>query len=258
MQVSDDIYLGGILVGGLTLRSNTVDAIGDTVSPVYAQGVGPAGRIFFHNLVPLTKQTNNVALSQHTTLGTTLALTAGTGVTQVNAPDGSGNLVMQFDVPRSVSLTSAGGNNFSGVNFTITGYDFIGRLQTQKMVGPNGTTVNTLKAFMSVLSIVPDTTDGTHNLSAGTSDIFGLPWRVNDATLIVCVKWANTLAQDAGTFAAADATTPATNATGDPRGTYLPSSGSNGTNRLVIGAHLDGTQCGPQARLANLLGVTPV
>ena len=51
-------------------------------------------------------------------------------------------------------------------------------------------------------------------------------------TRLMCsqsTKWNNTLAQDAGTFVAADATSPATSATGDPRGTYLPSSASDGT-----------------------------
>ena len=72
-------------------------------------------------------------------------------------------------------------------------------------------------------------------------------------------KWAGVLAQNAGTFTAADTTSPATNATGDPRGTYAQSgAASNGTNRLVVCMHVDGTQCGSNATLVNAIGVTPV
>lgn len=252
MHVADDLWLGNFSLG-----SGLLPGFAANEDPTLNQGVGPMGRVAFRNIVPLTAQTANVAALQHTTISTGLTLAAGTGATLASAPDGSGQPVIKFDVPRAVSLTSAGGNNFSGVNFTITGYDFYGRKTTQTRVGPNGTTVNTLKAFMSVLSVVPDTTDGTHNVSVGSSDIFGLSFACADAGYLIA-KWANALALDAGTFVAADTTSPATAATGDPRGTYLPSSVSNGTNRLVLWQHLIAPQCGPNATVTDAIGVTPV
>jgi hypothetical protein len=78
---------------------------------------------------------------------------------------------------------------------------------------------------------------------------------VADKGLRRAVKWDNTLAQDAGTFVAADATSPATASTGDVRGTYVPSGSSNGSKRLVVWMHLTAIQCGPNATRAGAAGV---
>jgi hypothetical protein len=249
MQVADDIYLGAFFPANGLLPATTASA-----DPTVNQGVGPAGRIVFHNIVPLTLQINNVALSQHMVAATGLVLTAGTGNTLGTAPDGSQRAVVVLDVNRAPSLSST--SDLHLINFTVTGFDFYGHIQTATRAGPNNNTVNFTKAFASVLSIIPDTTDGTHNVSAGTSDVFGMTFTTTDAGYIM-PKWANALAQDAGTFVAADATSPATNLTGDPRGTYTPSSASNGTNRLVIWQHLTANQCGPNATVVGALGVTP-
>lgn len=250
-NISDDIYMGSFYGanGVLPIMSSSAD-------PTVNNGVGPMGRVVFRNIVPLTANTTNIAASQHTTLGVGLTLAAGTGTTLGSAPDGSGRAVILFDVPRCPSLTSAGGNNFSAVNFTATGFDFYGRPLTAKRTGPNGSTVNFTKAFQSLLSIVPDTTDGVHNVSAGSSDIFGLSFAAVDAGYVLA-KWANALDLDAGTFVVADTTSPATSLTGDTRGTYLPSSASDGVKRLVIWQHLWAAQCGPNATVTDALGVTP-
>jgi hypothetical protein len=247
MHTSDDLYLGGFLPSGLTIFK--------TVAGERQQGVGPMGRVAFHNIVPLTLQTANIAALQAPTAQTALTLAAGTGATVGTAPDGSGATVYQFDCCRSVSLTS--GSNLSAINFLVTGYDFYGMKQTQLMTGPNGNTVNSLKAFTSVLSVVPQGTSA-NTVSVGSSDVFGLPFVCPDAGYIVSAKWANVLAQNAGTLVNADTTSPATNLTGDVRGTYAQAgAASNGSRRLVICQHLDGTQCGPNATQTAALGVTP-
>lgn len=245
MQVSDDLFLGPALIP--VPRSNA--------DPTFQPWVGPLGRTYYVNMVPLTKQAANVAALQHTVAGTGLTLAAGTGATSGLAPDGSGRTIIILDVPRCVSLTSTA--NLSAINFTISGFDVYNRPMTQTRVGPNNNTVNTLKAFKSIVSAVPGTTDGTNNVSIGMADIFGLPWVCSDAGYIT-PKWANTLAQDAGTFVVADATSPATAATGDTRGTYVPSSASDGSKRLVIWHHLTASQCGPNATTVGAIGVTPV
>ena len=65
------------------------------------------------------------------------------------------------------------------------------------------------------------------------------------------------MANDAGTFAAADTTSPATATTNDVRGTYAPSSAADGSRRLVLALGLTGLQAGPNATQTGAVGVTP-
>ena len=92
--------------------------------------------------------------------------------------------------------------------------------------------------------------------TAGFNDILGLPVRVTNAGYIVSVKWDGVLADDAGTFAAADVTSPATTTTNDVRGTYLPSSAADGSKRLVMCIALPALAVGPNATRVGALGVT--
>lgn len=218
-------------------------------------GVGPLGRVFVYDIVPLTLQAANVAALQGSTAATAFTLTAGTGATLGVAPDGSGRAVIVLDVPRVVSLTSA--SNLSALNYTIRGFDVYGQPLTQTRAGANANTVNTLKAFKSVLSVTPDATNAA-TLSVGMGDSFGLPFAVPDVGYIQAVKWAQVLATDAGTFVAAVTTDPNTAAIGDVRGTYLPTSASNGVRRLVMSIALSETQVGEASTLRAAIGVLPV
>lgn len=250
-NVPDDLFLGNpnMDASGFQFLPSSSD------NPTAQQGVGPMGRIFYYNIVPLTLQTANAAVLAALTISVPMTLAAGTGATAGLAPDGSGRTVIIFDVPRAVSLTST--SNLSGLNVTVVGFDYRGNLNTSTRAGPNNNTVNTLKAFKSVLSVTPSATNaGT--MSVGSSDIFGLPVVVADAGYITQAKWDNTLAANAGTLVVADATSPATAATGDVRGTYAQSgNASNGSRRLVLGIHLDSTQCGSSMQPAKVIGVTP-
>jgi hypothetical protein len=78
---------------------------------------------------------------------------------------------------------------------------------------------------------------------------------VFNVAYIASVKSNNTLAQDAGTFVAADTAT-ATTTTGDVRGTYVPATASDGTVRTVMGILLPGIAVGPNATRVGALGVT--
>lgn len=246
---ADDLFLGGVTPSG--------SAHGTTASgnPTIQMGAGPMGRITYVNMVPLTKGTANVAALQHMTSGTALTLAAGTGVTATTAPDGSGRTVYAFDVARAVAITSDA--SISGVTFTIVGFDTYGVQMSQARAGGgSATTVNTTKAFKSILSVTPNATDGTNNVSIGSSDIFGLPFALTSIGCVTSVKWDEVLAADAGTVVAAVTTDPATTTTGDVRGTYTPSSAANGTRRLVMAMHLTAAQCGFNATYAALWGVT--
>lgn len=247
MHVQDDLYTGPVGPEGFCL----VPTSGE--NPTAQYGVGPLGRTVVRNIKPLTLQTANVAALQASTSGVPFVLAAGTGITIGTAPDGSGSAVYQFDVARAVSLTSA--SNLSAINYLVTGYDEYKTKMSQLMTGPNNTTVNSLKAFQSILSVVPQGTS-TSTCSVGTSDVFGLNFRMIDAGYIISVKWANVLTQNAGTFVAADQTSPATNATGDVRGTFAQSgAASNGSRILLVCMHVDATQCGPTALVTNAIGV---
>jgi VCBS repeat-containing protein len=243
MRVSDDIFLGAAF--GPSLPDSNP-------APMEA-GVGPMGRVYIFDVVPLTLQTAGVAALQTLGAAGNMTLAAGTGVT--TSVDATGTTRYVLDTPRCVTLTSAG--NISAVTFTITGYDLYGQPMTQTLAGPNANTVATTKAFKSVIRIAASAAVAT-NTSAGFNDKLGIPVRVTDVGYITSVKWAGTLAADAGTFVAADTTDPATASTTDVRGCYTPSSASNGTRRLVMSIALPSLAVGPQSTRAGAFGVTQV
>jgi len=247
MQVSDDLYLGNMS------RSRLLPAFQSAQDPTINQGIGPMGRIAFYNIVPATKGAATLVALHALSAGTPLPLHAGAGITAALAPDGSGKTVYQLDVPRALSFTST--VDLSAINVTVSGFDYYGQAVTQTLALGNNTTVNTLKAFASVLSVVPDTTNaGT--ITGGTADIFGLPFAITDAGYIM-PKWKSVLAQDGGTFVAAVTTDPNTAALGDVRGTYAPSDSADGSKRLVVWMHLTASQVGPNATVNSAIGVVP-
>lgn len=250
MQFDDGLQMGTAYAGG-PIHSGLQATNDVSGSSPQTRGVGPLGRVYIYDQVPATVAVANLAAAQTLAAAGNMVLAAAAGVTQVVLSNGQ--VAYQFDIPRAVSLTSAG--NESAVNFTVSGYDVYGQAMTATIAGPNANTVNTLKAFYQVTSIAASAAVATA-VSAGSSDVFGLPLIAPDAGYIASVKWAGALAQDAGTFVAADATTPATSATGDVRGTYKPSSASNGAHRLVVAVLCGGSVAGPQATRAGAFGVT--
>jgi len=214
-------------------------------------GVGPLARVYIYDIIPVTLGAALLAVLQAQTAAVALTLAAGAGVT-TEIVNGETRYVL--DVPRTVSLTSGG--VLSAGTFTIVGYDVYGQRMTQTLAGPATNTVNTLKAFKSIVSVTPNTTSAT-TVSIGIGDTFGLPFAISDVGYVQAVKWAQTLAPDAGTFVAAVATDPNTAALGDVRGTYLPSSASNGTRRLVMSLALKDVQVSAGATLRGAIGVVP-
>lgn len=244
MQVSDDLYLG---------TAETLIAGPDSVGNPGGRGVGPMGRTYIYDIVPLTLQAAGLASSQNPGSGGSFTLTAGTGVT--TGFDALGNPIFILDVPRAVSITAAGANT---AQYTVTGYDWLGQRQTQDLAAPSTSTVTTLKAFKSILSVTNrNATAGTNGLTVGYRDVFGLPFRVTDAGYLGRVGWDNTVADNAATFVAAVTTDPNTAALGDVRGTIAPSSAANGTRRLVVEILLPAIAVGPNATRVGAVGVTP-
>lgn len=216
-------------------------------------GIGPLGRIYMWDVVPQPLQTANIAASQTPSGAGNLTLTAGTSAKSVVRTNGT--TVIQLDTPRAVSVTTGSGSPTT-TNLTVSGYDYYGQPMTEVIAssGTQSTTVTGKKAFFQVASIAISGAPGVA-LTVGTSDVLGLPVRVFDVGYVGTVKW-GALAQDTGTFVASDMTNPATSTTGDVRGTYKPSTATNGTTRLVMGLLLPAIAVGPNATRLGALGVT--
>jgi hypothetical protein len=214
-------------------------------------GVGPLGRVFVWDLIPQTLQAANIAASQTPAAAGALTLTAGTSARLVDRADGV--RVIQLDCPRAVSIFLTTGGTARA--YTVVGYDYYGQLMSEVITTVANTTTAGNKAFYQIVSVTGAGGGSVTAVTVGTTDKLGIPVRVLDAGYMIRVGWNNTLANDAGTFVAAVLTT-ATTATGDVRGTYTPSSASNGIRRLVACIGLPGIAVGPNATRAGALGVT--
>jgi hypothetical protein len=226
-----------------------------------------AGDFIVANIVPSAIATANIAALANVVSGTPMALVsaAGAGITPltVAAPatfwpqgnvvsagvviDGLPSLAMfgaagvatcftgfynrSTNVGRAVSITGVGSG--AGGNFLITGLDAYGFTTTQLLtVGAGVNTVATTKTFKAITSVVPQFSDA-HNYSVGTADVFGfgvLASFFSDAI----VHWNSALITANTGFVAAVTTSPATNLTGDVRGTYAVQSASDGAKRLMM------------------------
>jgi hypothetical protein len=217
--------------------------------------------------VPATLGVANIAALAHVVNGTPMMLAgASTGITVVPAgglvvwPSGNtipagalvldGNPTLQsYGQPdpnglyrnnsyalgsmlsRCVQITGVAAG--VGGNFLVSGWDIYGYPMTQLITVAAGVnSVASLKAFKFIGSVVPQFTDA-HNYDVGTTDTFGLPVAVSQFHEAL-IWWNNALITANTGFTVADATSPATNLTGDVRGTYAVQSASDGTKRLAL------------------------
>lgn len=183
------------------------------------------------------------------------------GIAVAQAVGSAGNLTLNgalvtggiavFDVPRAISVTSTDAGDTTQTA-TFTGKDFYNRPQTETLAFNGAATISGLKAFSSI-SQVAISAALAGNGSAGTLDLFGLPYVLTNISDIVSVKWDGVLAANAGTAVIADATDPATATTGDVRGTYAQAgNAANGSRVLCITYYV----VNPDTR-AGLYGVVP-
>ena len=241
--------------GSITIYASGNAGLNDP-SPMEV-GVGPLGREYVWDVIPQTLQAANIAASQTPAAAGNLTLTAGTSVKSFVRTDGT--TVLQLDCARAVQLTTVSGTISTSRNLTVSGYDYYGQPMTEVIA--TGTTSSAVanvagkKAFYQISSIAINGSLPVA-ITVGTTDVLGFPLRIFDAGYVVRVGWNNTLANDAGTFVVADMTTPATSTTGDVRGTYMPSSATNGIKRLVAVVALPGIATGPNATRTGALGVT--
>lgn len=151
-----------------------------------------------------------------------------------------------FDARQGLTrgLRIVGATGGTGGNFLISGADQYGVPMTQLLtVAAGASTGWTTKNFKYIYSITPQFTDGSHNYSVGTADQFGFHLRstlYEDMAIFFGSTWMST-----GTgYVAAVLTQPATNLTGDVRGSVLVNTvnsagagfGSNSSNGTVGGS----------------------
>jgi hypothetical protein len=235
-QYSDDLWLGG--------ASGPQSQGWAGPGQVY-EGVGPLGRVYIFDVVPAALSATAVCAAQ---------AVAAAGYATVNGASASGG-VATLDCARIVSIVSSGAGD-TAQTVTITGTDYWGQAQTQRLTLNGTTTVNSTKTFKKITSVYVSALL-VGNLSVGSGDVFGLPYKVSDAGYLLRTGWAGAVADNAGTFVAADTAT-ASAVTGDVRGTFAPTgSAANGARRLVIAIGLTAAAAGPDATQTGAIGVTP-
>lgn len=136
--------------------------------------------------------------------------------------------VATMDVPRALVIDSTDAGDTTQT-LTITGTDEYGATMVET-ISANGTTaVNGKKAFKTVTEVSASAAF-TGNVTVGTTDILGLPFRI-DGKGDVLVASADGVAETA-TIVVADTTDPATATDGDVRGTIDFNTAADGTAEL--------------------------
>lgn len=214
-------------------------------------GVGPLGRIYVWDTVPVTLNNANIVTSQTATGAQNLTLKSDSllGARYVQRADGT--YCVQLDVPRAVQFTCS----TSSRTATVYGYDIYGQAMSEAITSA-GSYVSGKKAFFQITQVA--ISGSATACTLGTTDILGIPIRMTDFGYIQHIGYNNTLADAAGTPVVADQTNPATTTTGDVRGTYTPASATDGIKRLVMTLAVPGIACGPNATRLGALGVTQV
>ena len=238
-RFADDMYLGPV-----------VGTLDDTAYPPSGVGVGPVGRVYIWDVVPLALNAANIAAAQTLAAPGALVLTAGTGATRVT--NARGESVISLDCARVPSVTGNAGA--VAQNITIVAYDYLGVKCSQTLAFAGGAiTTKFKKAVKSILSITSDAaTVGT--ISIGTSDDIGLPYRVTDRGYVDARFNAGAVVAETA-LTVADATDPSTALTGDVRGVLTLPSVADGAKRIVARIALPGIAVGPNATRVGALGV---
>lgn len=145
-------------------------------------------------------------------------------------------------VGRAIRYVSGG--NDTGITFTARGFDIYGYPMTETVTGASAGTATGKKAFKYIQTIT-HTGSVAGTLTIGTTDIIGLPFRMDNwgyATIVM----ANAFITANTGFVAADTNTP-TATTGDVRGTYLLQTASDGARRLIITQWIAASNLGTDA-----------
>jgi len=136
----------------------------------------------------------------------------------------NGNIADKYG--RTLSIVASGASTAS---VSVIGQDYLGQPIREDFTMNGATPVPGKKAFKTVNSIVVNTVTAGTTVNLGTGAGLGLPYKALRA------EWetANGAAVAAGTLTAPVLTDPQTATSGDPRGTYAPTTTLNGTNIIT-------------------------
>jgi hypothetical protein len=230
----------GMVLSGTGIAAGTViTGYGPSVNVTNgASGAGFTGSYTVSG-APVAAGTSGSPITITATLSN-VAVTGSNGVANVRVPFGQVGSVQLWNptalTARAVSVT--GSSSATGGNVLVSGYDIYGYPMTETIAAPtSATTVNGKKAFKYIASVTPQFTDGSHNYSVGTTDIYGFPIRTDSFADVVINYSAslNPVQITSATGYTAAVNTVATSTTGDVRGTYaLQTAASTGANRLFV------------------------
>lgn len=239
-------------------RANNNQGTGVGIVGWYGQGY-----VAVIDQVPSTLSATNIAAGANAVQGVAMVLAAAsTGITVVGAGGqlmfpslktvpagalildglpgllkfGTGGFVSAFYqhttfLARAVTITGVAGG--AGGNFLVSGYDVYGYPTTQLLtVGAGAVSATTAKTFKFITSVIPQFSDA-HAYSVGTADVFGFPI-LNNLFSSLQLHWNSAIITSPTGYLAAVTTNPATNLTGDVRGTYAVQSASDGTKRFTL------------------------
>ena len=132
---------------------------------------------------------------------------------------------------RAVTVVASGAGGTGTI--TVYGWDYLGQPLREDITLNGVTPVAGKKAFKSFLNITSPTAMAGININVGSGSPLGLPYKALRCEYEV----GNGVVAAVGTFVAGVLTDPQTATTGDPRGTYVPTTALNGTN--IISAVFD-------------------
>lgn len=172
----------------------------------------------------------------------TPAALSATAVAAAQAVAGAGNLtingasaasgVATLDVARAVGILSTNAGDTTQVA-TVYGTGTLGTTIVENITFNGTTPVNGKKAFKTITRVAISAAM-TGNATVASTDIFGLPFRVNNRGAVL-TAW-NSAFITTGTFVAAVTTNPATATTGDVRGTFAVPDAADGVK--ILYAHM--------------------
>ncbi len=204
--------------------------VGGAIGKGYAKGSfgGITSPVFIYEVTPVQLSSNGISTSQAVSGASNLTITGSLATAGVAT----------LDVPRCVTITSSASTDTTQTA-TFTGGDVYG-VTVVETISLNGTnTVSGLKAFKTVSRVAMSATCAG-NITAGSGDKFGVPYRINNKGSLQAF-WDATWNSGSGTTTLGSTST-ATATTGDVRGTYLPATASDGTRTLALWVYMDNVE----------------
>lgn len=234
-RATDGLFAGDVYYA----RYHTGDTAksGLPVDPPIWVNFGAPAAIDTNALIAAATSTElpNAATTTYTTAtsGTSPLDDAGLPATAtIQDSNGVSRSVWVLDVPRAITGTMTHGTSVVASSMIVSGFDVYCEPMTELFTfTATGTSKSVAgkKAFKYILSYaITAAGDATANtLNVGWNDVIGLPFRFDNKNRVIPLG--NGALDASATLVVADDTSPATNATGDVRGTVDFATASDGT-----------------------------